>query len=761
MTNERGLPGSKARMACASLALCALAACVDGPVPDGTPLPLTRLTVDRTYLRDGYGRYIFFHGVNAGCDSKLPAAVDASGMATYVGRPFPLAQADAEFARLRAGGFNSIRLLVIWEGVEPQYGQYDAGYLNYLHEIVRLAGTYGIHVLVDMHQDMFSRHLTVNYDDSPDQNAATPGTVEYQLLALVPSLQHGYTAAVQGDGAPRWVVQACLQEKKMDSPAWGIPRILGQLTEQNVTDLVNLWLRLSNSQSQTSQPIPPWAVAFATALDTLPKFDVDESTDLLPFTNWGLAEAFSLDAARCYACLLAGATAFPNLTVTVGTSPTNVQEYLQGAYANAWAQVAAALKGLPNVMGYDLMNEPSGNFIVLTAVAGMITAGAIDGAKTVLTSLLGDTNGPDVYNALVTLHLLPPDTNPDTLKKWGLDQLNAGALLGLNYGFDENFLRPFYERTANAILAADPQALFFIESSSNISLLAGSNALGSMWDITMTHPQGANLAQRVVYAPHYYTDIYPFFGFDVDPRQFTEEEVQYRDYLPDIQQTAALAQNSLGNIPVVFGEFGTYFNFNNTIENGQYVNNSASEKYMVSAAILNNYYKAFESGFQSNILWCSSIHNDPQQGDGWNHEDFSILGPGEISRAQSAWSRPYARALSGKPISTYFNSDLHYFDPDKGVPNAVHEFEVQYASKETESPTEIVVPASEYPDGFYVWISDGVCYFDPSTSTLYHHPRSDAPGFVNFVRIRPPMPGEENVGWNYFFRGNAMAGEGQ
>src|SRR6185503_10590119 len=106
----------------------------------------------------------------------------------------------------------------------------------------------------------------------------------------------------------------------------------------------------------------------------------------------------------------------------------------------------------------------------------------------------------------------------------------------------------------------DPEATFYIEGTiSPASLLGGAvgGAVGGTWNITMTRP---NLP-RVVFAPHYYADIYPFLGFNVAPRNFTVEQVRYRDYAPALDGARALARNSLGNVPTVFGEFGAYFNF--------------------------------------------------------------------------------------------------------------------------------------------------------------------------------------------------------
>lgn len=735
-------------------ALALLGACADGEEPLVAAPALSRLSVDRTYLRDQHGRYVQFHGVNLSGSTKVPLTKDQGGktVTTYIGKPFPLETAATHMKTIRDQGFNVLRLLLMWEGVEPdKKGQYDTAYLAYIRDIVKLAGQYGLYVLLDFHQDMFSRHLKVNFNDKPKN--VEPGTLEWTLMSLVPGAG-GYTEAVQGDGAPRWVVQACLPEKKMDSVNWGTPRILSGLDQDasKVNDIYQLFARLLGLP--TTGPMPTWTVNFLLGLPK--KFEVNETTDMLPFTNWGLAHTTSLDVARCYACLFAGDKAFPKLTVENKT----IKDYLQEAYAAAWVKVAEQVKDLHNVIGYDLMNEPGGNFIVLTAVAGMIKFGAAAGAKSALVSLLGQTDGEDMYDALITLRLLPPDTKAETLKAWGLDQVDVTAVLGLNNGFDDNFLRPFYERVAKAILAVDPRAVFYIEGSMNVSLVTGgggTGGLGGFWEVPMQHPQGAELQKRFVFAPHWYPDIYPFLGFNVEPRAFTTEEVRYRNYQPKLEEAMHLAAYSMGNIPVVFGEFGTYFNFNNRFKSGgELVNNAKTENYQVSAYILNNYYEAFERMFQSHIQWCTSTENDERKGDLWNREDFSVLGPDGKNRAELAWNRPHARALAGKPIATHFHSDYHYFDPDKGTVDPKREFMLRYAAMETRAPSEIFVPKVQYPDGFYVWLSDGYGHWDPERQVFYHFPEKDEPGTVHWVRILPPLQGNVASGYRYFIKGDRV-----
>ena len=533
----------------------ALGACTDGDPPSTTNLALTRVKVDRTYLRDAHDRYVMFHGVNLSGSNKVPV-ISGTGSGetfTYIGKPFPAADADKRFSELALAGFNVVRLLVMWEGVEPrQKGAYDTRYLAYIRDLVKTADKYGIYVLMDFHQDMFSRHLKVYFNDQPDEGE--PGSLEWIMMSLVNRVGvSSYPETVQGDGAPKWAVQACLQEKKMDSKHWGKPRILSGLAGDmaKVEKLLKFFDRLIGAGG--TGPTPDWANKFGASVGLMPKYDVDETTDMLPFTNWGLAHTLSLDVARAYACLYAGDVAFPKLKV--GTQ--GIEDYLQEAYSNAWVQVARQVKDLPNVVGYDIMNEPGGNFLTLSAVSAMIKFGVATAAKDLLVNLLGKTDGAEMYDALLTLGLLPPDTTAATLKKWGLDQLDVMGALGLNSGFDENHLRPFYERVGKAILKEDPKALIWIESSSNISLLTGDGqkgGLGGMWETPMRHPQGPELKNRVVYAPHWYPDIYPNIGFNVEPRPFTSEQVRYREkeYQQGLEGVHSLATYSLGNLPVVF-----------------------------------------------------------------------------------------------------------------------------------------------------------------------------------------------------------------
>jgi len=131
-------------------------------------MALPRLSIDGLWFREPSGRRVLLRGVNLGGDTKVPFAPDQRThlptdfsdhrTVSFVGRPFPLDEADTHFARLRHWGFNVVRLLTTWEAVEHAGpGEYDTAYLDYLAEVTRRAGDYGLYVFIDFHQDAWSR----------------------------------------------------------------------------------------------------------------------------------------------------------------------------------------------------------------------------------------------------------------------------------------------------------------------------------------------------------------------------------------------------------------------------------------------------------------------------------------------------------------------------------------------------------------------------------------------------------------------------
>lgn len=101
------------------------------------------LHVDGPRFADAAGRTVVLRGVNVAGNSKVP--------------PFTPASDPAVFDPLPGWGMNVVRLLFTWEAYEPAPGDYDEAYLDYYAGAARAAWERGLYVIVDFHQDAFSR----------------------------------------------------------------------------------------------------------------------------------------------------------------------------------------------------------------------------------------------------------------------------------------------------------------------------------------------------------------------------------------------------------------------------------------------------------------------------------------------------------------------------------------------------------------------------------------------------------------------------
>ena len=180
---------------------------------------------DAGWFVDEHGRTALLRGVNLAGSSKLPREPDGATFrdignpnwhvahrnVSFVGRPFPLEEADEHLARLRMWGLTFVRFLVTWEAIEHEGpGIYDEDYLNYVVAVIRKMREYGISCFIDPHQDVWSRFT--GGDGAPGWTLEAVG---FDLGAI-----HETAAAAthQGHGDPlvqvRWpvliLVEACL-----------------------------------------------------------------------------------------------------------------------------------------------------------------------------------------------------------------------------------------------------------------------------------------------------------------------------------------------------------------------------------------------------------------------------------------------------------------------------------------------------------------------------------------------------------------------
>lgn len=115
----------------------------------------TPLWSDGTNLRDAQGRIALLRGINARVAGVFDVTFD-DGRAPL--EPIP-ALDDTDCTRMRALGFDLLRLPINWSGIEPAQGTFDDAYLGRVDAAVQCAARAGMYVLIDLHEDAYSKEI--------------------------------------------------------------------------------------------------------------------------------------------------------------------------------------------------------------------------------------------------------------------------------------------------------------------------------------------------------------------------------------------------------------------------------------------------------------------------------------------------------------------------------------------------------------------------------------------------------------------------
>ncbi|MCX6667492.1 MAG: cellulase family glycosylhydrolase, partial [Euryarchaeota archaeon] len=127
-----------------------------------------QLYIKKEYFVDEHGRRVLLRGVNFTASSKLPVTPNSATHiktdfkdhknVSFIGHPIPLKEAEEHFTRLKHWGFNCLRFLITWEAIEHRGPKkYDTEFLDYIEEVLKIAGEKKFYVFIDPHQDCWSR----------------------------------------------------------------------------------------------------------------------------------------------------------------------------------------------------------------------------------------------------------------------------------------------------------------------------------------------------------------------------------------------------------------------------------------------------------------------------------------------------------------------------------------------------------------------------------------------------------------------------
>ncbi len=621
---------------------------------------LPTLSIQGDRFVDSHGRHVILRGVNLGGDCKVPwpngGTQYPSDFAdhrevSFVGRPFPIEEADEHLGRLAHWGFNCLRLLTTWEAVEHAGpGKHDQDYLDYFTEVAARAGKHGLYLFVDFHQDVWSR-------------------------------------MTGGDGAPGWTFDAVgLDFTKFH--AAGAAHVMQRVYDYG-----------SDVRRQPQYPQMSWG-----------------SNYRLP----GNAIMWTL-----FWC---GALFTPDHCV----DGENIQHYLQRHYLGSMEAIAARVRDMPHVLGFDTLNEPGvgwvGERLSYRHVAPSednntrprpgVAVSALDG----LAAASGiPVEAPLLQRNLETGHAEPAGTrmvNPDGVSIWREGQscpfAAAGAWRlddGKPVALDEEFFRsrdgrritvsedgfgPLFHAVAEATRRHNPAWSIFAE------LDAFGAAAGRPFPSTMP--------ERSVNASHWY-DASTLYLKTFDPNnsydfltgdRATGEDQVLRRYIAQIEHKAAKPARTFGpaGAPSLIGEFGIPYDLD---EGEAYAAWDRGERdpaiWAKHDLLLGLMYDALDALQLNSTQWnyTASNRNDLRIGDNWNQEDLSLFSrdqqadpadPDSGGRALAGFCRPFARHVQGRIERVHFARDTGTFTLTFDVDPAI------------DAPTEIYVPLTQYPDGY-------------------------------------------------------------
>ena len=86
-------------------------------------------------------------------------------------------------------------------------------------------------------------------------------------------------------------------------------------------------------------------------------------------------------------------------------------------------------------------------------------------------------------------------------------------------------------------------------------------------------------------------------------------------------------------------------------------------------------------------------------------------------------------------------------------------FELKMELKESDEATEVFIPKRQYPEGFYVWLSDGQAFYDEARQVLYWYPHRSNVGTRHRLVIMPALDDRAYQGWRYYYQPPEVKGD--
>ena len=646
-----------------------------------------RLRIAGEWFADDRGCRHILRGVNLGGDCKMPYPDGGTHVpsdfsdhreVSFIGRPFPLDEADEHFGRLKSWGFNCLRLLTTWEAVEHAGpGQYDEAYLDYFEALCRRAGEHGFQLFIDFHQDVWSR-------------------------------------MTGGDGAPGWTLEAV-----------GL-----DLTKFHAADAGHVMQHkydFARGGRQDAYPTMSWSQNY--------RYPANGIMWTLFFAGANYCPDFTIDGQNVQdylqghylGAMAAVAERVKDMPHVLGFDSLNepgsgyVGQRL--SYRHVEASEAEPAQARPG-----LAWSPLDGLAVARGMSREIPFLAIDYNKMKVVPVRTETLNPLGVSIWLEGRSCPFEAaGAYRLAGNGIEVLDEDFFAcrdGKRVEMAADFMGSFFDKVARRIRAINPDWLLFAELDPGTGF--GGHFPPDTPEGTVNASHWYDIVTLVTKLYLYPTAFNPFTGKALEGPAAIEEA--YTRQIGRIKEAAASLNGGAG-APTLIGEFGIPFDLAGGAAYQAWAAGDRSaapwERHVIALDLM---YNALDTLLIGSTQWnyTASNRNDAAIGDGWNQEDLSIFsrdqqpGPEDGGRATAGFVRPYARRIAGLPLSMRFERQTR-------------EFRFAYRA-DGPGETEIFVPALHYPEGAEIEVEGAEAVPDWSAQSLVL--RAAASGEVRLV-LRP------------------------
>jgi hypothetical protein len=601
------------------------------------------LKTKNEWFIDEKGRTVLLRGVNLGGSTKVPFTPNgATHLKTdfsdhrdvsFVGRPFPIKEADEHLTRLKHWGFNCLRFLVTWEAIEHKGpNQYDKEYLDYVAEVLKIAESHQFYTFIDPHQDVWSRMSG-------------------------------------GDGAPGWTFEKVgLDFTKFDASDAAL--VMQYRYDPNNPDAYPPMHWSSNSVRFANGTM--WTLFFG-GNDFAPSCKIDgiNAQDYL--------QKHYIDAIKQIALQV------KDNPYIIGFDTLNEPE--QGWIEKRVDGIGA--ESFTEGFGYS--------FTPIDAILTGSGYTREVGFKEIKRLGIRETRRDKMNKKKVSCWLEGADDIWKKENVWGVDKNGEPVILnndhfimknGVNIDFYRDYLTPFINNYSESIREIIPDTIIFFESHP-IRILKGEK-------LTLTLPESVVHAGHWYDGVTLGTKrsmIKANYDILTNKVILGKKNVQAM-FINQLSNIKSIADSIHRGIPTLIGEFGLPYDLNKKEAFQMFKINpdAAWEKHI---KLLTMYYNALDENLLHATQWNYTADNDNKWGDQWNLEDLSIfsrdqqLNPNDINsggRAIEGFCRPRFACCAGIPIDMEFNfkekSFRFKYDADSSIkaPTIIYVPKIQYPS---------------------------------------------------------------------------------